>query len=186
MRGNPDGLVTIVQWTGYNDPFSRNAFVTMNALLDGPLGEEVRLVPKQLPLRFQDPGGYIARAALAAEQLGSFWKLHDQMFAYEGELDAVAVDRLAAAIGLDLPTFHAAIESPAVAERLEADRNLFEAVGGSGTPSFVINGEFVQGAQPLDVFEERSGAQLEAMVSLIDDGLSPCEAFAQRLDEQLG
>ncbi len=184
-RGNPDGWITIVQWTGYNDPFSRAAHTTMNALQAGPLGPEIRLVAKQFPLSFQDPDGRIARAALAADLQDGFWQLHDAMFEYEGTIDETVVDELAAGLGLDLDALHDAMDGAEVSARLEADAALFEAFGGGGTPSFIINGERITGAQPFEVFEERAQAQLDAMQVLVEGGLTPCAAFDQRLSDQL-
>ena len=185
MRGNPDGLVTIVIWTGFADPFSRNVQATLDALLDGPLGAEVRVVSKQLPLPFQDPGEVFARAGVVAQVLGAYWPFHDAMFAHEGELDMEVVDTIAVDVGFDLDEFHDAMESREVTTRLASDRALFEAVGASGTPSWVANGAFFVGAQPLEVFESAAQEQLDAMMALIDEEHTPCEAFAELLDAQL-
>lgn|GEM_PF-2134167 len=185
MRGNPDGLVTIVIWTGFAEPFSRSVQTTLDALLEGPLGSEVRVVSKQLPLPFQDPEELFARAGVAAHVLGAYWPFHDAMFAYEGELDMDVVDAIALEVGLDLEAFHDAMEGREVAAALEADRALFEFVGASGTPSWVVNGAFFVGAQPLEVFESAVSEQLEAMHGLVDAGRTPCEAYAERLDAQL-
>jgi protein-disulfide isomerase len=185
MRGNPDGLVTVVIWTGFADPFSRSVQTTLGELLDGPMGSEIRVVSKQLPLPFQDPGEVFARAGAAAHLLGAYWPFHDAMFAYEGDLDMEAVDTIAVEVGIDLEALHDAMEGREVAAALEADRALFEFVGASGTPSWVANGAFFVGAQPLDVFESAASEQLGAMVDLVDAGRTPCEAYAERLDVQL-
>lgn len=185
IRGNPDGLVTLVIWTGYADPFSRNVQDTLDTLLEGPLGAEVRVVSKQLPLPFQDPGEVFARAGVAAQVLGAYWPFHDAMFAHDGDLDMDVVDTIALDVGLDLDAFHLAMESREVATRLAADRALFEAVGASGTPSWVANGAFFVGAQPIDVFESVAAEQLDAMTGLIEEGLTPCDAYAEQLDAQL-
>ncbi|MEM6290520.1 MAG: DsbA family protein [Myxococcota bacterium] len=185
MRGNPDALVTVVIWTGFGDPFSRNVQATLEDLLAGPLGDDVRVVAKQYPLPFQDPDEVMARAGLAAHALGSYWAFNDAMFALEGEIDASVIDAVATEVGLDLDAFHAAMLSPDVAEQLAADQTLFNQVGAAGTPSWVINGAFFVGAQPLEVFAEAAQEQLDAMSAAIDEGLTPCEAYASRLDAQL-
>ncbi len=185
MRGNPDGLVTIVQWTGYEDPFSSAVQDTIAALFEGPLAPQLRLVAKQMPLRFQDPGGRLARAGLAAHALGAYWAFHDAMFAYEGDLDDEAVDAIATDVGLDLVAFHDAMQSAQVQAALGDDGELFAAVGATGTPSSVVNGTFLSGAQPLATFEAVVEEELEAMEALIAQGTSPCVAFDERLDDVL-
>lgn len=185
MRGNPDALVTLVVWTGYADPFSAALQDTLDALAAGPQGDELRIVSKQMPLEFQDAGGRLARAGLAADALGAYWEFHDAMFAADQDLEPEVVDSIALGVGLDLDAFHTAMESEEVAAQLALDMALFEAVGASGTPSSIINGELVVGAQPLGGLEEVLASQRSAMDLLIEDGLPACLAFEQRLDAQL-
>ncbi|MGH1347255.1 MAG: DsbA family protein [Nannocystales bacterium] len=184
-RGNPDALVTLVVWTGYADPFSRSLQSTLSGLADGPLGDELRIVSKQMPLPFQDPRSRLARAGLAAHALGLYWPFHDAMFAAEDDLEPDVVDAIALDVGLDLDAFQTAMDSPEVAEQLAEDMALFAAVGGKGTPSSVVNGQFLSGAQPPEVFEEAAESQRAAMEELINDGVPACVAFEQRLDDQL-
>ncbi len=68
------------------------------------------------------------------------------------------------------------MQSPDVQDALDDDMALFTEVGGTGTPSSVVNGAFLSGAQPL--------ANLEAL-ALIDQGAIPCVAFEQRLEDNL-
>ncbi len=185
MRGNPDAFVTIVLWTGFNDPFSRQVQSTIDDLLAGPLGADVRIVSKQLPLDFQDPSGILARAGIAAHVLGSYWPFHDAMFAHEGEIDEAVVMSIAQEVGLDPDAFVEARGSDEVDAQLTADRTLFEALGGSGTPSWATNGLLSVGAQPLEVFEEAAAEELAAMEGLVDAGVPPCVAFELRLEERL-
>ncbi len=185
MRGNPDALVTLVIWTGYADPFSAAVQSTLAALADGPQGDELRIVSKQMPLPFQDPRGQLARAGLAADTLGSYWPFHDAMFAADEDLTPEAVDAIAVGVGLDLDAFHTAMRSPEVAARLAEDSALFTEVGATGTPSSIINGQLLVGAQPLDVFESVVGSQRDEMEALIDIGTPACVAFEQRLEAQL-
>jgi len=184
MRGNPDGLVTVVIWTGYADPFSRQVQATLAALRESVLGDEVRVVSKQMPLPFQDPEAVFARAGLAAHELGVYWPFHDAVFALE-DPDMESIDAIADGLGLDLEVFHTTMESPEVAAQLEADRALFAAVGGQGTPSWVVNGAFNVGAQPYAVFEAAAQDELAAMREAVDAGVPPCVAFEQRLEALL-
>lgn len=185
MRGNPDALVTLVVWTGFAEPFSRSLQETLAALASGPQGDQLRIVSKQMPLPFQDPRGRLARAGLAAHELGAYWEFHDAMFATEQDLEPELVDSIAAQVGLDLGAFHSAMEGPEVAARLAEDTALFSAVGATGTPSSIINGELFVGAQPLEGFEQVVASQRAAIDLLIEDGIPACVAFGQRLEEQL-
>jgi protein-disulfide isomerase len=105
-------------------------------------------------------------AALAAEasleaykQKGNdgFWTMHDLLFDNQEapeSLKPAALIGYASRMGLDLRAFRAALESRSHRTEVEADRAAAEAAGISGTPSFVINGYFVSGAQPFAKFRK--------------------------------
>ncbi len=185
MRGNPDGLITIVQWSSPRCSYCRTAEQTLATLMKGRLGYEIRVIAKQLPLK-NDPQRVLARSEMAAHVLGSFWEFHDAMYASDEDLlDPLTVDSIASSVGLDLDEFHAARDSDDVAARVAADIALSDALGNEAIPYFIINGAAIVGAQARAVFEAEAQAQLQAIETLIVAGVPPCVAFGERLEEQL-
>lgn len=191
MRGTPDGLITIVQWSSPRCSFCRTAKATIDTLRAGALGSEIRIIAKQYPAPIGgDPAAIsaMARSELAAGELGAFWEFHDAIYAAaenEDVRDPAVLDQLALDVGLDLEAFHAARDSDAVRDQLDADIALSEALGNQAVPFFIINGESVLGAQPLTEFESISMNQQIEIEALLDEGASLCEAFGERLDQQL-
>lgn len=185
MRGNADGLVTIVQWLGYREPFSRNVYTTIEDLFEGPSGSQLRLVIKQMPFDFHDPARRWARAGIAAGQQDLFWEFHDAVFQYEDELEDETLDEIALSAGLDLDLLHEAMLSEEVEAQLEADEALFNEYEVGGTPGFSINGRVFAGALLAEDFESIVAEALTAMETRIDDGQSQCEAYANELDTNL-
>ena len=61
---------------------------------------------------------------------------------------------IAERIGLDLEQFRADLASPEVEKQVRADFAEGQSIGVTGTPSFLINGTPVVGAQPTEVFEQ--------------------------------
>ena len=55
-------------------------------------------------------------------------------------------------LGLDTDRFAEDLEDQELAEKVDADFSQGIQIGVSGTPAFIINGDPVMGAQPLDVF----------------------------------
>ncbi|MGH1345092.1 MAG: DsbA family protein [Nannocystales bacterium] len=185
MRGNPDGLVTLVLWTSYRCSYCREFEATLDMLLDGPVGDEVRIVVKPIPFSEEnDPDGRLARAGYAAHQLGDYWAFHAAMLAAEGDLlDEVFLDTVIADVGFDVEAFREAMGSDAAYERVATDVALISDIA-LGVPTSVINGWWVLGA--IGPIELQLGVepQLEAMQALIDTGMTPCAALGQRIDEQ--
>lgn len=98
-----------------------------------------------------------AIAARAAFEQDKFWEMHGALFP-DGkilsakELTPEALTVLAGELGLDTDQFAADMTSDAVLAAVEADEEEGRQVGATATPSFLINGIPVRGAQPLDLF----------------------------------
>lgn len=63
-------------------------------------------------------------------------------------------------LGLDTEALSECIDSQRFAHRVEADYYYARSMGISGTPSFLINGIPVVGAQPLETFIQIVDAEL--------------------------
>ncbi|WP_030673467.1 DsbA family protein [Streptomyces rimosus] len=99
-----------------------------------------------------------ARASWAAGQQGRFWQMHDELYAKTNKGSALAEDKLvemARKSGVaDLDKFRSDINSPAAAAALKKDQEEGYRLGVQSTPSFLVNGRPVAGAQPTGVFEQ--------------------------------
>jgi protein-disulfide isomerase len=184
LQGDPDAVVTIVEWLGYEDPFSRMAEPKMHTLLEGE--HAVRRVVRQLPFMFHPNARMLAEAAVASAAQDAFWALHDALMEFEGTIDAPALDVLAEEAGLDVEQLHADMSSDATQAILDEDEALLVDIIDTGlTPAFFINGRRVDGNQPLDVFEQHVAEEADATQALLDEGYTLCEAYAQRLEHNL-
>lgn len=164
VRGNPDAPVTIVEFSDFQCPFCARAHETLKQLLaNNP--RDVRLIYVQYPLPHHAWARPASIAALcAAQQSGeAFWALHDAYFEQQRTMTpANLLERSRAALqgtGIDLAAWSTCVEdtsSPAhqrAAAELEGHRAVAEELGVTGTPAFFINGRFLNGAQPLEVFQ---------------------------------
>lgn len=99
-----------------------------------------------------------AHAGRAAAAQDEFWKFHTAMFADQlppnsGKLDEQYVERIAKQVGLDVAKFRKDMASDRIRKLVEDDFREGQQLGVSGTPSFIINGTPLVGAQPTSVFE---------------------------------
>jgi protein-disulfide isomerase len=158
-RGPSDAKVTIVQFSDFQCPFCSRAYKTMNELERAYQGR-VRMVFKQNPLPFHPNAEPAAEAALAAGEQGKFWEMYDQLFTNQSHLTRADLDGYASAIGLDMGRFTDAMDSGKFRDQVQAELKQGQAAGIAGTPSFVINGHKVVGAQPIEAFEKVIDAEL--------------------------
>ncbi len=91
-----------------------------------------------------------AHAAIAAQNQGKFWQMHDAIFALP-KLTKESIDKAAAEIGLDMEKFKKDLNSPATKQKLQKDMSIAQQAEVNGTPTLFVNGRRVKqrGAQPI-------------------------------------
>jgi len=147
VAGNPVGDVTIVEFFDYHCPYCKAVAGPLDQLLKDDKG--IRLVLKEFPI-LGDDSVLASRAALASVQQGKYWAYHQALMAHRGTFDADTLQTIGAKVGLDAAKLAAAMNDPKVAPLIAANRKLADALDVGATPTFVIGGEVVEGAVPLE------------------------------------
>jgi protein-disulfide isomerase len=93
-------------------------------------------------------------AALCAGEQNQFWPYADTVFNNQGALDLDSLRRYAAGLGLDMNAYDACVSSKKFQQILDADLADAKRLGVSGTPAFFVNGRPLEGALPLESFQE--------------------------------
>jgi protein-disulfide isomerase len=145
VAGNPNGTVTMVEFFDYNCGWCKKGFPEVVSLIDAD--KDLRLVLKEFPI-FGEDSEYAARAALASERQGKYWKLHVAMFSHGGKITKAVVDEIATAQALDMAKLKKDMEDPAIAQTILQNRDLAQALAINGTPAFVIDDKIVPGYLP--------------------------------------
>jgi protein-disulfide isomerase len=164
--GSPTAPVVIVEWADFQCPFC-GAFAkdTEPTLVE----QYVKTGKARLEWRdfaFLGPESSLAAvAARAAGRQGKFWPYHDLLYAQQNPENSGALTRdyligLARQLGLDTIRFQADLTDPALVRQVAADQAEGTAAGVSGTPSVLINNQFVDGAQPLATYQQDINAAL--------------------------
>ena len=162
--GSEAAPVTVVEFSDYQCPFcAAFARTTLPKIKDKYIASgKVRWVAREYPLPVHPQAPQAAHAALCAGRQGKYWQMHDKLHESQALFKQEPWDKLAEAIGLDLPAFRLCMESRAFEATIQKDRDEGKAVGVTGTPSFFIGltreGKFVEGVslagnQPFQTFE---------------------------------
>jgi protein-disulfide isomerase len=101
--------------------------------------QTVKLVFKNMPLKFHKFADPAARAALAANEQGKFWEFHDKLFAAK-KIDTEVIKQIAKELGLDMARFETDMNSPRIRSKLQQDLIDAQKAGVTGTPTVFING----------------------------------------------
>jgi protein-disulfide isomerase len=158
--GPASAKVTLVAFSDFQCPFCGRAVPTLKQVEDTYKGK-IRVAFKQMPLPFHDHAHLAAEAALAANEQGKFWEMHDKLFANQQALTRPDLEKYAEDLGLNMPKFKAALDSGKFKDRVDREAKEGNAVGATGTPTFFINGHILVGAQPFDAFKSAIDAELK-------------------------
>lgn len=117
---------------------------------------DVALVYKNYPIVSIHPEAMSAAAAAwAAQQQNAFWPYHDILYANQPEINDALLVTAAKELKLDLERFNRDRKSEAALASIKADMELGNALGISGTPFFVMNGEVFSGAVNAESLKSR-------------------------------
>lgn len=108
---------------------------------------------------------HAAMASICAAQQGKFFEFHDLLYANQtgenvGNFTEARLYAMADVAGLDAEAFDACYRDPATAETVVAQRAAGLRAGIDSTPSFLINGTLLLGAQPYSEFQAALNAAL--------------------------
>jgi len=159
VAGNPDGDVTLVEFFDYNCGWCKKGLPEVVNLIEQD--KNLRVVLKEFPI-FGGDSDYAARAAIAAKKQGKYWELHTALLSHEGKVTSAVVDEIAAAQGLDVAKLKADMELPEVAEAIQANQALAQALAVNGTPAFIIDTQLTPGYLPA--------ADLMAAITAVREG----------------
>lgn len=159
MIGNADATVTIIEYSDYQCPYCLRFHTTIFPELAKQYIDtgKVKYSFKHFP--FLTPESAIAaQAAECAADQGRFWDYHNYLYAEReraGRLVATKAQFVEFAVALDLntETFSRCLNEDLTLDRVRQDAQEGQKVGVRGTPSFLINGKLIVGAQPLIAFQ---------------------------------
>jgi protein-disulfide isomerase len=161
-KGPAAAPITLVEFSDFHCPFCKRIQPTIAQVLAKYDGK-IRIVYKDLPLDNLHPQARAAaEAARCAGEQGKFWEFHDKVYAGDPDATAPTMQLYAQQVGLDAAKFEACRSSRKYQAPVQADAAEGGRLGITGTPAFFINGRFLSGAQPLEMFIKIIDEELEA------------------------
>jgi len=157
-RGPKDAKVTIVEYSDFQCPFCSKGYTTLENEVLNEYKDKVKFCYKHLPLPFHPWAEMGAIAMECAEtQSGDMgWAVYNGFFTNQKDITPANVKDKAvefAGAKIDKAKFDKCFDGKETMDRVKADKNEATSLGLTGTPSFVINGRMVKGAQPAANFK---------------------------------
>ncbi|MEM6695926.1 MAG: DsbA family protein [Pseudomonadota bacterium] len=161
IGGNPDGDITIVEFLDYRCGFCKRAHPEVAELVrtDG----NIRYVIKELPILGEE-SVLASRFAIAVKEVegdAAYYDIHNALMEMRGAVTEQALSDMSEAMGFNTPDVFSMMNTDAVREVIEKNRELAGMLGIQGTPSFIFESQMRRGYLPLDamrdvIAEERS------------------------------
>jgi protein-disulfide isomerase len=146
VLGNPDGEITLVEFTDYACGYCRMSLDHVNEVIaDNP---DLRVVIREYPI-LSAGSADAARMALAAAEQGRYAEFHSAMFAAEN-LSPENIELAARQSGVDVERAQAAIAAGVYDSQLQNNVFLAQNMGLSGTPAWVVGDQVLSGAVGAD------------------------------------
>jgi serine/threonine-protein kinase len=150
-KGPANAPVKVVEYSDFLCPFCRNLAGAFTDFLPRSQGR-IALYYKHYPLEascnpklqrtVHEGACLLALGGVCAQELGAFWRYHDQVFEKPVEkATREDVARFATQAGLDAAAFSACLDGSAARDRLAADVQEAQRVGVQSTPTILVNGK---------------------------------------------
>jgi len=153
--------VSLVEFGDFRCAYCRRMLPVL-ARVRAEYPDQVRLVFMHFPVTAPD-SGRAAIAAVAAQEQGRFWEMHDALFALQDQpLTKPALLADAQRLGLDVERFEADLRREELVERVRSDLAQGERLGLAGTPAFFVNGRPLLGAQSYEALAQAIETELAA------------------------
>lgn len=149
VGGNPEGDITLVEFTDYRCGFCRRAHPEVEQLLEAD--GNIRFVLKEFPILGEE-SVLASRFAIAVKQIAgddAYKAAHDVLIGYRGNITPEALERIAGELDLDASAILSHMTSDEVTQVIAANHALAGRLQITGTPTFILEDQMLRGYMPL-------------------------------------
>jgi protein-disulfide isomerase len=161
IRGNPNALVTLIEYGDYECPLCAMAHPITHQLMQH-FGYRLCFIFRHFPLTQSHPHAEMAaEAAEFAGAHGRFWEMHDAIYENQATLGLPLLLALARRLGMSDMAIGFAIANSEYARKIQRDFLGGVRSGVNGTPTFFIGDRRHDGSWDYDSLADAVGAQFE-------------------------
>jgi protein-disulfide isomerase len=168
VRGDEKATVTLIEYSDFQCPFCKRFHDTVlpRIVTDYVNTGKIKLAFKNFAF-LGDESRWAAQGAECAADQNRFWDIHELLFSRQtgenmGTYTKANLVNYAQELKLDVPAFTSCLNQDKTLERVQTDTTEGNSLGVRGTPSFLINGKLLVGAQPYEAFKSAIDEALKA------------------------
>ena len=152
--GSAKAPVTIVEFGDFQCPFCAAAFVPVRQILQEYPGK-IHLVFRHFPIQsLHENALALSKASMCANEQGKFWSLHDRLFQFQDSVTASNIEDQVKSVGVELARYRQCLDADRYKDKIAQDFSDGLQLGARGTPTWIINGQKVEGVLSLEAWRE--------------------------------
>jgi protein-disulfide isomerase len=160
FKGDPDAPVTIIEFADFQCPYCGRFFAETKPQIDEQYMQSGKVRFGYLNFAFLGPESqWAAEAAECAADQNKFWQYHDKLYdsqsgENQGAFNKDNLKKFAEELGLDTSAFNECLDLGKYTQLIQDESSMASSIGVRSTPTFLINGQALVGAQPFEVFQQ--------------------------------
>jgi len=152
---NNNAPVLLVEFSDFQCPYSRTFHQEIFPQIEKEYitTGKIRYAYRDFPFDLHPLAKGAAMACRCAGKQGKYWQMFDKLM-LNTALDTESIKKYAQEIGSDTTKLELCLSDQKITGEVDRDLEEGAKLGVRGTPSFFINGRFVVGGYPFDVFKK--------------------------------
>ena len=159
FSGDPNAPVTIIEFGDFQCPYCGRFFTETEPQIDKAYIQngKVRFGFFNFAFLGQE-SNWAAEASECAADQDKYWEYHDKLYSgqageNQGAFNKDNLKKFAKDLGLDTRAFNECLDSGKYTQLIQDESSTASSIGVRSTPTFLINGQAVVGAQPFEIFQ---------------------------------
>ena len=167
FRGDPNAPVTMIEFGDFQCPFCGRFFIQTEPQVNQAYIESGKVRFGYVHFAFLgSESTWAAEASECASDQDKFWEYHDKLYGSQsgenqGAFSKDNLKNFAQELGLDSQAFNECLDSGKYASLVQQQTDFSSSINVRSTPTFLINGQAVIGAQPFEIFQQTIDALLK-------------------------
>ena len=159
FKGDPNAPVTIIEFADFQCPYCGRFFAQTEPQIDKAYLQSGKVRFGYFDFAFLgQESSWAAEAAECAADQNKFWEYHDMLYSSQsgenqGAFNKDNLKKFAEDLELDTNAFNKCFDSGKYTQLIQGDSNTASSIGVRSTPTFLINGQPLIGAQPFEAFQ---------------------------------